>query len=1068
MAKQRRGPTYRLVRTGVPAFAPPGLDAAQRAVVEHAGGPLLVLAGPGTGKTTTLVEAVAARVAAGVDPERILVLTFSRKAAAELRDRIGRRLARTTTGPAAATFHSFCYSLLAAQGLRQRLLSGAEQDVAVRELLRGTVGDPLTALEWPAEIAAAIGTRGLAEEVRDVLSRVAERGVDLHALAHHDPERAEQWRALAAFTDVYLDVIEARGVADHAGLVLRAAALAEEPEVRAALREQYRCVFVDEYQDVDPAQVRLLQAIAGDGRDLVVFGDPDQAIYGFRGADVREILSFGSAFPDVEGNPASAAVLRTVRRYGPVLQAASRAVVRRLPLSGLDSAAARLHRDPDSAASSPGQVAVRLYPNAGAELEAVAEVLRRAHLEDGTPWSDMAVLVRSGTRTIPAVRRAFGAAGIPFSVASDELPLRAEPAVGVLRTALRFALDPASATAEDARDLLLSPLAGVDPAALRVLGRLLRSRARAEDPDRVAPSAVLLRDALLTPAAWDGVRAGSIEAGGAAAARALGELLAATAQAVASGADAHDVLWLLWSGTNWPTRLELAAAGRGPAAERAGRDLDAVCALFDVASRAVDPHGRSIRTLLAQLDVQQIPGDRPLPDPGGANAVSVMTAHRSKGLEWPLVVVTGVQEGVWPDLRRRGSFLSADRLRPDGLAPAQTANERLAEERRLFYVAITRAAQRLLVTAVASPDEAGDRPSRFLNELSLDELGVEAVTVHTRPVRSLSASGLVANLRAVLVDPDASDALRAAAAERLAVLAAETDTEGLPLVPAADPARWWGMVAPSVAPNPIRDAAVPVALSGSTVAGLSGCPLRWFLGREVRADDAASAALGFGNVLHALAEEVAAGGPADLDHLMGRLDTVWSELAFDADWQSRDQREAAREALRRFLAWHLGRPDRTLLGVEVPFDVELDADGERVRVKGRLDRVEQDAQGRTRVVDLKTNKSAPTGAKLAAHPQLGVYQAVVEAGGLSGTSQESGGAELVMLRQSKKGEELPRVYAQTPLKEAEDPEWVHRLLGEAARRIRAEAFAPVAGEECDTCAYRRCCSARAEGSQVVT
>ncbi len=1061
MARERRGPTYRLVRSGPPELVVPTLDDAQRGVVEHPGGPLLVLAGPGTGKTTTLVEAVAARVADGVDPERILVLTFSRKAAAELRDRIGRRLRRTTAGPAAATFHSFCFTLLADHGFAPRLMSGAEQDVAVRELLRGTVGDPLTALDWPTEFAAAVGTRGLAEEVRDVLSRVAERDVDLHVLAKLDPERAEQWQALAEFTDVYLDVLDARGVGDHSGLVLRAVALAEQPETRAELRAQYSHVFVDEYQDVDPAQVRLLQAIAGDGRDLTVFGDPDQAIYAFRGASVREILDFGHTFLDRAGRPAPTAVLRTVRRYGPGLLTVGRSVARRLPLSGLDAAAARAHREPQSAARTPGQVAVRLYSNAGAELEAVAETLRRAHLEEGRSWSEMAVLVRSGTRTIPAVRRAFGAAGIPFAVAADELPLRAEPAVAVLRAALRFALDPAATTPEDARDLLLSPLAGVDPAALRVLGRELRARARKADPDRVAPSEVLLRDALVDPAALAGMRDPT-----AVAANGLTRLLAAAAAAAEAGT-AHEVLWTIWNGTDWPARLEQAAVGRGPAAERAGRDLDAVCALFDLARRAAEPiGGGSIRTLLAQLDVQQIPGDRPQPDTRSADAVAVMTAHRSKGLEWPLVVVVGVQEGAWPDLRRRGSFLAADRLQPDGLAPAETPTERLAEERRLFYVAVTRAAERLLVTAVASADEAGDRPSRFL-----DELGVPAVVVTGRPTRSLSASGLVANLRAVLIDPDSSPALRSAAAERLAVLAAAADTDGQPLVPAADPARWWGMVETTVARAPVRDPALPVELSPSTVAGLSGCPLQWFLRREVRADDAATAALGFGNVLHALAEEVGAGGSTDLDHLMGRLDTVWAELAYDAPWQSTDQRELARDALRRFLAWHLGRPERTLLGVEVPFDTELEVEGDRVRVKGRLDRVERDAAGRTRVTDLKTNKTPPTKAELAAHPQLGVYQAVVNAGGLTAAlpdaAQDCGGAELVMLRQAVKGEELPRVHGQVPLPDAEDPDWAHRMLADAARRIRAEAFHPVTSEGCDRCAYRRCCSARPEGSQVV-
>ncbi len=136
---------YRLVRGELAPTTPPTLDEAQRAAVEHPGGPLLVLAGPGTGKTTTLVEAVARRVALGVDPERLLVLTFSRKAAQELRDRITARLGRTTAAPPAATFHSFCYSLVGAyrpaedHGVPLRLLSGTEQDVAVRELLAGSV-----------------------------------------------------------------------------------------------------------------------------------------------------------------------------------------------------------------------------------------------------------------------------------------------------------------------------------------------------------------------------------------------------------------------------------------------------------------------------------------------------------------------------------------------------------------------------------------------------------------------------------------------------------------------------------------------------------------------------------------------------------------------------------------------------------------------------------------------------------------------------------------------------------------------------------------------------------------
>ena len=160
--------------------AAPRLDDAQQRVVDHKGGPLLVLAGPGTGKTTTIVEAVAERIERrGTDPERILVLTFSRKAAAELRDRITARLGRTTSEPLALTFHSYAYALVSREFVLAgdqppRLLSAPEQLLEIRRLLRGEAADG--ALNWPERLRPALATSGFAEELRDVLMRAAERG----------------------------------------------------------------------------------------------------------------------------------------------------------------------------------------------------------------------------------------------------------------------------------------------------------------------------------------------------------------------------------------------------------------------------------------------------------------------------------------------------------------------------------------------------------------------------------------------------------------------------------------------------------------------------------------------------------------------------------------------------------------------------------------------------------------------------------------------------------------------------------------------------------------------------
>ncbi len=1126
---------YRLVRTRPEPSVLPVLDAGQRAVVDHADGPLLVLAGPGTGKTTTLVEAVARRVRQGTDPERILVLTFSRRAAVELRDRIAARLGGAGA-PRATTFHSFAYGFVRAHqdpelfAYPLRLLSGPEQDLVVRDLLAGQAElerAGLTSVRWPDELRACLTTRGFADEVRAVLARSRELGLGPGELAAFAGKAGRpDWTAAAGFLAEYLDVLDAQGAVDYAELVHRAALLAERLGPTAG---RYDAVFVDEYQDTDRAQLRLLRALAGGGRTLVAFGDPDQSIYAFRGADVNGILDFPTDFRRADGRPARVEVLGASRRAGADLLAATRLITRRMPLTRLPAEAVRAHREL-AAVRDGGSVAVITYPTPGAETDNIADILRRAHLEDGVPWREMAVLVRAGARSLPGLRRALTTAGVPVEITGDDLPLRREPAVAPLLLALRVAAQaaaggeeplvpaaraadppatpgaearvpeqappgteaaadeaspaPADAAAdtaapetapgtpetpaeadwipvEDAITLLTSPLSGMDAAELRRLGRALREEERAAGRAVPRPSDVLIAEALARPellAAHD--------PGYARRARLLGGLLREAREILVQGGTAEAALWRLWSGTPWPERLERAALRGGAAARNADRDLDAVCALFETAARAEQrTGGRGALNFLEELDAQDIAADVLSRRTVRPEAVSLMTAHRSKGLQWRLVVVAGVQEGLWPDVRRRGSLLEADRIGRDGLAEPLPAGALLAEERRLFYVACTRASERLVVTAVRAPADDGDQPSRFLTEL-----GVEPLNVTHRPRRPLSVAALVAELRATTVDPDASPALRAAAATRLARLAALRDDEGYPLVPAAHPDRWWGLHEPTRAAVPPRDPHRPLALSGSALDQLvNTCALQWFLGREVRADDPSTAAQGFGNVVHVLADEVATGRtPAALDVLMARLDSVWDALAFDAPWKSRQEREQARAALDRFLRWHVMERGRELVASEHGFDVTLEAGPYAVRIRGSMDRVERDAEGHLYVVDFKTGKGAPpTAAEVARHPQLAVYQLAVREGALGDHGTSPGGAELVHLRQGAVGKEggdaLPKVQSQERL----DGDWAADLLVTAAGRVLDERFTPSPGQHCERCAFRRACSARPEGRQVV-
>ncbi|TCJ31264.1 ATP-dependent helicase [Nocardioides jejuensis] len=1059
------------------------LDAAQQRVVDHASGPLLVLAGPGTGKTTTLVEAIATRIERdGVRPEAILALTFSRKAAEQLRDRVTARIGRTTTATMCSTFHSFAYGLIRAYAPKElydaplRLLSAPEQDVVLRELL----ADHPESVQWPDALRRALGTRGFAREVHAVLGRAREKGLspdELSALGRdHD---LPAFVAAGAFLEQYLTILDAQGATDYADLIRRAALEAQAH--RAELRERFTHVFVDEYQDTDPGQVALLQAIAGDGRSLTVVGDPHQSIYAFRGAEVRGILEFPTAFPQADGSPAEVVALATTRRFGPRLLRASQAVASRLSLQGTIPMEAREAFLAPRAVAGPfgdGLVEVRTYDTERAEAEHLADLLRRAHLEDGIGWDEMAVLVRSGRSSIPALRRSLAAAGVPVEVASDDLPLVRDPAVLPLLDALRAVVhlddqDPESVEhvgAARAEALLTGPLGGLDAGDARRLARVLRAREKAlaaEAGVPARPSRELIRLAVVEPGFLVGLTGPE-----ATRARALSELLVAARAQTVAGATAEEVLWTLWDGTGWSARLRRGVEVGGGSARRAHRDLDAICALFEAAARVEEQRDHTgVATFLATLVAQELPGDTMAERGVRGAAVRLLTAHRSKGLEWRLVVVAHVQEDGWPDLRRRSSLLGADLIGADAsgapvLQPPVTTRELLMEERRLFYVACTRAQERLVVTAVKSSDDDGDQPSRFLSDLfPLDVVRErrDSLPIHHlagRPRRPLSLGGLVAELRRTVTDPDLAEPLREAAARRLARLAGD----GIVI---ADPSSWWGTRAASFSEQPLRATEEPVPVSASMLESILTCPMAWFLEREAGGAGAAHQSANLGQLVHAVAERVATGDLApDLGVLMEHVDAVWGRLAFRTPWSSAREHERVRGALVKFLAWHSGNP-RELLGTEARFSAEVEiAEGERVRLTGYADRLELDAAGRVVVVDLKTGRSKPTGPAVERHTQLALYQYAVDAGAIEGVTAGSGGAELLQLGLE---DGLPEAQVQRQTQHSADGPERARLrdqLALAASLVRAEEFPAVIGPHCERCAFTAICPAKSAGSVV--
>uniref|UniRef100_UPI0021C5A6D5 ATP-dependent helicase n=1 Tax=Micromonospora sp. MA102 TaxID=2952755 RepID=UPI0021C5A6D5 len=1171
-------------------------DPAQAEVVAHTDGPMLGVGGPGTGKTATLVEAVAARVAEGVDPEHVLVLTFGRRGATELRHRIEARIAgdgqRVVREPLVRTFPAYAFGLLRRAAAERgepspRLLTGPEQDLIIRELL-DIVGeepddDPVG---WPEDLRPALRTRAFAQQLRDLLMRAAERGVGPVELARLGEKlgRAD-WPAAARFLREYVAVLALRDVSNRGSIaydpaeLVRAATgmLLDDPELLAAERRRLAHVYVDELADTDPAQLDLLAVVAGGGKPLVAFADPDSSTYAFRGADPAGVTTFPHRFRTASGAPAAQVTLTTSYRAGPELLAATARLARRLRGP---AAHRRLRPLPDA---PPGALEVRTFRSATSESAWLAHALREAHLLDGVPWSRMAVLVRSTGRQLPSLRRALHTAGVPTVVHGEDLPLHLQPGVAPLLLLLRCALDPDRLDEESAVALLHSPLGGADPLAERRLRQGLRALALAAGDRR--PSGELIVEALRDPA-----ELAAVERRWAAPAQTVAHLLDTARQAAAApGATAEDVLWAVWRESGlaerWAGAITRGRAATGEhetaqrwRAEAADRDLDAVMVLFDAAARFTDRlPGARTEVFLDHVLGQELPADTLAASADRGEAVRLLTAHAAKGLEWDLVAVAGVQEGVWPDLRLRGSLLGSERLvdvlagRADGAGLRASlvgqTSALLDEERRLFHVAISRARRRLLVTAVASAAVGGDdheeQPSRFLHELAAidpptvggggttppapdpgprpsgptggaptggvptgggptggaptggaptgggptgaastgvtgrgrdrragdgaagtparaagrpgdgatltvppmsdgpvpagDEDPQDAVPGAlpvTLPPRGLTLSALVAELRTAITDPAAPVTRRRAAAAELARLAAAG-------VPGAHPDDWWGLRGLSD-DRPLVDEGEPVRVTPSAMESALRCSLRWLLERH-GGSAPASAAQGVGNLVHAaamLAEDASVDRTALLEYVAARFDAI--ELA--ARWMVGPERSRAEAMVDKLLRWLAGNP-RRLLAIEHEFAVRLDDPRRPVELTGRVDRLEVDAEGRLVVIDLKTGKStAVTEREVAEHPQLGAYQAAVEAGAFAEFGEESGGAALVQLGTGAKD---AKEQAQAAAGEGPEAGWATALVRRTADTMAAATFAAVASSKCRVCPVRTSCPVSGQGRQVV-
>ena len=635
---------------------PDALNAAQREAVAHDDGPMLVVAGAGSGKTRVLAARIARLVRdRGVAPERILAVTFTNKAAGEMRDRVARAIARDPRGLWVGTFHSIGARLLRRYADRVGRTAGFtiydadDAESLVRRLLEEAGASPK---QWsPKAVAAAIS------DAKNALVSVAE-----YRSTARDPFAQTVAKIYEAFDRA---LVRANAATFDDLLTLPVELLRGHPDVAQRLGSRFAYVLVDEYQDTNVAQYQLIKGLSPHGNVFVV-GDDDQAIYGWRGADIRNILEFDRDFP-------TARVVHLEENYR------SRPEVLALANAVIHQNAAR--RDKTLRPTRPSGEPVALVTTADERDEAdfvIEEMVVRRARHGQLAYGDLAVLYRTNAQSRP-FEEALQRRGIPYRLIG-QVRFYERREIKDMLAWLRVIANPADD--EAFRRAVTAPRRGIGDTSMDAVGaaatRLGISMLAAARPEHEIPVRGAARAALAEVTA-------------------IIDKLRATARTVTVDVILRDVI----SATGYDEWLR----GEGPDAEDRIANVDA---LIEAAAEAKDDVEGEGGVPPLDLFLQRVALVTSADESTAENGmVTLMTLHNAKGLEFPVVFVAGVEDGLLPLVRN-----------------GQDDDALMEEERRLFYVGITRAKDALYVTRALRRWRNGESMpsarSRFLRGLPTD------------------------------------------------------------------------------------------------------------------------------------------------------------------------------------------------------------------------------------------------------------------------------------------------------------------------------------------------------------
>jgi DNA helicase-2/ATP-dependent DNA helicase PcrA len=963
-------------------------DERQREAIEHIRGPILVVAGAGTGKTTVLTQRIARLIREGhARPDEILAVTYTENAAREIRERVqGELRGSDIKGLQANTFHGYCNELLIRNDLQFGVLDEKDLWVYLRRRLHelhlkyfvraANVGQFLKdLLEFISHCHDELVTVERYEQYVEQLERgkapIPRIGKSKNPLP--DEEVLERCREIASVFRTVERMLDEENLGSFGHMITRAYALLQkDPELRTREQAKAKFILVDEFQDANFAQVRILQTIAGPEQSVFAVGDPDQSVYRFRGASSAAFGLFQRSFP-----AAKLVVLGKNRRSTTAILNTAFAVIERNPPAAIEDGSSHVTfkrsrlisaRDEQLAAAGtkqphPPVEAVVLSTKDMESLDLV-ETLRERKRVSGTKWSDIAILFRIHSHCEQ----------LAAELAEQDIPFSIENMNVLDTTEARDLLACAGAVLSSADGASLFRVAAfpqwkVDAGKLRVLIAGL---------PREAPATAMY--SLL----------GKVEGG----AEVIAAIESARREIEEAKAGAHAALCMI--------------TGKFGIA----RQSAVISAILEFAHKWEEKPVTKTRSLGEFMEYfsyfREAGGAICVPE-ARRDAVQLMTAHGAKGLEWKHVFIIRANRNSFP-MNYKESLVAfpPELLDPDSVAEADDKELCNQEERRLFYVAMTRARDSLAIYAKEGTGKTDKSPAGIVRDLMKDP-GVAPWFRHRRAREfqtALFAQGEPAYGYARM-------------------------SEWLNLPPAGD---------------------LSLKLSASAVQNYQTCPLQFKLQREWRIPADVPGAMQYGasvhRVLRTFFDAVRFGREIGDEEVLKQFRQDLENASFQDRYQFQLYLEQGEQQLRDFLAAWRARPQAEVLHTEEWFDVPLG----NTTLVGRIDRMDRADDGRVTVIDYKTGK-AKSAEDADESLQLSIYALAV---------RQKWGYEIDRLVFHNLEENAP---VATHRDEAQI-QGARCAVEETAARIAAAEFAPRPGFHCGYCFYRSLCPATEKRSFI--